>query len=335
MVFVSTSFSKSVSSEISDWKTLQQLLADKKHSSIAVSLGRYRYNHGETQKIDIFQRKWYRILLKEQFDSAVFRSKKVKYNKSPSVKTCFPGEVSQKDKEEFLTNLSFVRLIAGLRPINDLDPNLNNNCQKAAWCLTVNDAILHEIPKNFKCYSDAANKAVGMSNLSYGYGAGKALFGMLRDEETKNYSAGHRRWLLNPSLTFPGYGLTNKVAVIQVIGEVSNFREKYKDLSEYESRPITWPVEGVHPYWLRTNRFSFSIANSDFSKSRISVAINGRTVNVTKKRRAINYANETVVFDLPSKPNNNDVIKVKISNVKLLNGDVKSYRYTVRIEDNF
>ena len=56
---------------------------------------------------------------------------------------------------------------------------------------------------------------------------------------------------------------------------------------------------------------------------------------MTKKRRAINYANETVVFDLPSKPNNNDVIKVKISNVKLLNGDVKSYRYTVRIEDNF
>lgn len=331
--FACLSFNSDISNESNDWNTLQKLLKEKNNSSLAVSIARYRYNYGQNSKLSNLQIKWYKELKRSVFDSSYLIQKSVKYNKKPNSKSCYEGEINKKHKSVFLSNLNFVRLISGLRPVNDLDPKLSNNCQKAAWCLTLNDNITHYIPKKYKCYSIGAALAASKSNLSYGYGPGKALFGMLRDEEKSNFSVGHRRWLLNPSLTFPGYGLTNKVTVVQVIGQEANFRNVYKDLNEYKKRPITWPVAGIHPTFLSTNRFSFSIAKANFKTARIRIIKNGATIKATKLKNSENYGNATLVFDIAMKPATGDSYKIYIYDVLLSSGIKKNFSYSVKFKN--
>lgn len=327
------SFDNGQQSELKHLQKLEQLYQLKNHEEISIELARFKHQYGCPPKLKAFQLKWYKELMQNVFDSSYFETKQVAYLKDPNRRSCYEGQLSSRDKQEFLRNLNFVRMLAGLGNVQGLDSKSSINCQKAAWCLTVNNTITHSIPRSFKCYSSGAVLAAKKSNLSIGYQPGHALFGMLRDEEKSNYSVGHRRWLLNPSLQRPGYGLTDKVAVVQVIGKEVNATLDQQSIDEYETRPITWPVSGIHPTFLATTRFSFSLASASFKNCSIEVYKNGKRVKASKLKLAPYFANATVVFDLTERPRSNDLYRIYLKNVVKKDGAKKNYTYEVKFRD--
>ncbi len=312
---------------------IRNLIKGKEHQGIALSISRYIDKYGTDGEVKQFQIQWYRQLKKDHFDSSILTTRMVKYKEAPVKGRCSAGELDTMEFYSFKQNLNFVRLIAGLSPVQDIDKESSVNCQKAAWCLTANNRITHNIPKTYKCYTPGAASAASRANLSYGYSAGRALLGLLRDEGSSNISVGHRRWLLNPSLTFPGYGLTDKVMVVQVFGQKSNFRKVYKDLAEYEERGIAWPVAGIHPKFLATKRFSFSLAKASFKNCTITVRKNGKLISIKRYPLKPNFANPTVVFEVNDFPKDGDLYQISIRNV-LAKGNVKkNFTYSTTIKD--
>ncbi len=316
-------------SAIGDQRIIENLIRKRNHISTSRSINRYVKKHGTDAQLERLQVRWYKQLKKDYLDSSLFAKRRVIWKRPPSLKRCFEGKPDSSEYTSFRDNLNFVRLIAGVPPVQDIDPGLSQNSQRAAWCLSVNNKITHSIPKSFRCYTPAAALAASKANLSIGYSAGTAILGMLRDEERSNISVGHRRWLLHPPLTFPGYGLTNKVAVIQIIGEKANFRKVYKDLSEFEKRPITWPVAGVHPMFLATKRFSISLSGASFRSARVSVTRNGRLQRIVKHRIFENYGSPTLVFDMPRMPQAGEKYLIRVSNVRRKDGTRQNFTYTV------
>lgn len=312
---------------------IKRLLLAKEHQSTAYSIARYISKYGVDGEIKRFQSQWYKQLKKDHFDSTLLTTRMVKYKRPPSKSKCYAGELDTMEYYSFKQNLNFVRLISGLPVIQDIDKESSVNCQKAAWCLTVNNRITHFIPKSYKCYTPGAASAASRANLSLGYSAGRALLGLLQDEGSSNISVGHRRWLLNPSLTFPGYGLTDKVMVVQVIGQKNNFRKVYKDLAEYEKWPVAWPVAGIHPKFLATKRFSFSLAGASFKGCTITVRKNGKPVRIKRHPLKPNFGNPTVVFDLDEFPEGGDLYQISIRNVITKSKQKKNYTYSTVIKD--
>jgi hypothetical protein len=316
---------------LSDRNIIVNLIKARAHDKVGISIGRYIYNHGVDDAVIKLQKQWYQQLKKDILDSSIFITGIVKYAKEPSVKSCFSGELDKEEYVSFLKNLNFVRGISGIPFVNDIDSALSLDCQEAAWCLMTNNTITHQIPSRYKCYTSNAARAASLSNLAYGYPAGRAILGMLRDEETENHSVGHRRWLLNPPLAFPGYGLTDEVTVIQVIGNKANFRTTYDDLEEYERRGIAWPVAGIHPLFLVTKRFSFSLAKANFKSASISVKQNGRIIPISKLPVKDNYGSSTIAFDIGKTPRSGDTYEITIRNVINAKGEKKTFSYSTSI----
>jgi len=303
------------------------------HENASSAFHEYITTYGVDTEIKALQKKWIPKMVKTYLEPSLIKQRAVKWKVKPSKSNCAAGVLDTFEYLSFESNLNLIRLLAGVPKVNDIDATFSLACQQAAWVMHVNDDIKHKIPKNWKCYSVNADLAASSSNLSYGYSAGQALLGMMRDEEENNTAAGHRRWLLNPALTFPGYGLTENTAVIWVIGQKANFREVYQDLSYYDTHPIAWPIAGVNPIMLVTSRFSVTIRKADFSSAKVAVTKNGRALSVKKYTPNGNYGNPTLVFDLPSTPKVGETYVISITNIKDANGKMVKYNYETSFMD--
>ncbi len=293
----------------------------------SIHFHQYFIDYGTDKTILDLHKTWVPKIYATFLDSSLINARSVKWKKEPNVKSCFEGTLDTTEYLGFEKSLNLVRLLAGVPKVNDIDMEYSVNCQKAAWCMAVNDKIEHKIPNSWKCHTTGAAIAASNANLSYGYNAGQAILGMMMDEESTNKEVGHRRWLLNPSLTFPGYGLTNKVTVVWVIGERVNFRKLYKDLDYYNTHPVMWPSAGYFPEIFATKRFSVSLADANFSNAQVEVQKNGKSIAITKYKPSGNYANNTLVFDLAELPKANDIITVAVSNIRSKEGKVINVNY--------
>ena len=132
---------------------IRNLIKGKEHQGIALSISRYIDKYGTDGEVKQFQIQWYRQLKKDHFDSSILTTRMVKYKEAPVKGRCSAGELDTMEFYSFKQNLNFVRLIAGLSPVQDIDKESSVNCQKAAWCLTANNRITHNIPKTYKCYT--------------------------------------------------------------------------------------------------------------------------------------------------------------------------------------
>jgi len=305
----------------------KKYVEQKNHESASIAIHEYMTMYGVDAEIKTLQKKWVPLLIKAYLEPSLIKARPVRWKVKPSKTNCTAGILDTFEYLSFESNLNLIRLLAGVPKVNDIDIEFSLACQQAAWVMHVNEDIDHKIPKNWKCYSVSADLAASSSNLSYGYSAGQALVGMMRDEEDNNSAAGHRRWLLNPALTFPGYGLTDNTTAIWVIGQKANFREVYNDLSYYDTHPITWPVAGSHPIMLVSSRFSITIRKADFSNAKVSVTKNGKSVAIKKYTPTGNYGNPTLVFDVPTIPKVGETYAISVSNIKDANGNVVRYNY--------
>lgn len=206
---------------------------------------------------------------------------------------CLPGTISQAAQDATLESVNFVRAMVGLDAVKFGD-GLSSKAQEAAVMFDANNAINHDPPHSWDCWTPPADAAAGHSDLALTTGtmdAGEAVSLYMSEPGSNNKPVGHRRWILRPEARIFGNGMTDTVSVLWVIGPTRN---------RTNPRWVTWPSRGWFPAGLEPKgRWSIS-SGSDrarFTKATVTVRKkDGPRLDVHKYKPVLGYGKPTMAF---------------------------------------
>lgn len=248
------------------------------------------------------------------------------------VPSCVPGKVSPKANKKFIAVLNYIRRQAGVSDDCFLDAELSEASQQAALMMKAANTLNHAPDSTWKCYTWKGKKAAGSSNLSLGHSGTDALLGQMEDYGAGNSSVGHRRWIINPYNRVFGHGSNDNSMSLYVFGKYfKNEPEKNKKPEWDNKQFISWPPKDYAPLTLVPKRWSFSLANADFGKAKISVTKNRKHVAIKPEPISNGYAINTCVWKMKEAIKAGETYTVTIKNVKVL-GESKPQTFTYTIE---
>lgn len=202
---------------------------------------------------------------------------------------CNAGDVPQSIKNKIFMRIAYYRRASGL--YNDISESTSKSdkAQQAALMMKANGQLEHFPPNSWKCYTSEGSDGAGNSLLAMSKNA-EAVDSYIRDQGSSNGPVGHRRWLLWPRLREIGIGNTDSSNAIWVIG---NAGMTPGDAPEF----ITWPPEGYIPANMVFSRWSFSLANADFTGTKVSMKDkNGTSIALQLEELDNQFGDRTIVW---------------------------------------
>lgn len=227
------------------------------------------------------------------------------YAEPPDPARCVAGVLSPQTKLHFLEAFNALRARHGLAPVRyneAADPAVAD----AALMMATNNALSHEPPPTWSCWTAAGARAAASSNLLGGVSSPYLTYedndGILAEWliEGDGDEIGHRRWMLDPYLEQTSLG-----RVIAILGggvRVDSTVMKVFDFSGALARPairrsvpdyVAWP-QGAYParFFSPNARLSFSISQPsdaltqvDFSEARVAISDGERSLPVRDQLR--------------------------------------------------
>lgn len=135
------------------------------------------------------------------------------YSENPSTKSPYKaGHLSDESLHNALNLLNFIRYVAGVPADVTLNPDYIDLAQAGMLVNCVNNQLSHTPTKPSGFPDELYEKGktgCGKSNIAWNYGnmAQSLLNGWMYDGDSSNIAKmGHRRWVLNPSMTQTGFG---------------------------------------------------------------------------------------------------------------------------------
>lgn len=199
---------------------------------------------------------------------------------------CKPGTLSAATLDARKREINYFRKMAGLQPV-ELDPKMNHYAQAAAYLMYKNNALSHNPPTSWKCYSADAAKGAGSSNLGYGGG----LDSYIHDYGDNNRSCGHRMWILKESSSTMGYGGTNGTDAVYVFGDTKT----HDSLPRY----VAWPPAGFCPAEIVSDRWSISVpgVSAKYANAKATVTLDGQVLPL-EYTETTSYGDDGLVFEI-------------------------------------
>jgi hypothetical protein len=145
-----------------------------------------------------------------------------------------------------------------------LAPERSGMQQECAVIMSALGGLSHSPRADAPCYTVAGASAAGSSNLSYGSGLAGSVDAYVSDRGVP--SLGHRRWILNPSMTATAFGYRPPAGCMHVFSFGANARVDF----------IAWPPAGPVPF--RAAQGAWSISFFDLrpdGEIRIEVDVDG------------------------------------------------------------
>ena len=184
----------------------------------------------------------------------------VPYASKPSYKSPYAlGKITDGAQQEALNTLNFCRYVAGLPADITAKSDYIELAQAASLVSAANDVLSH-FPNKPAGMSDAlytkGKTGAGESNLGVGYFTipNSVITGYMYDSDDFNIPmVGHRRWILNPSMLYSGFGAAGEYTAMYAFDE----SRKNRFTGDY----VAWPPENM-PYELYTpdSRYTFSVS---------------------------------------------------------------------------
>lgn len=242
--------------------------------------------------------------------------------------SCNPGSIPTATRDKILMRLDYYRKAVGLNNTIAEDTDKSAKAQEAALMMNSNNALDHFPPNSWKCYTPGGDEAAGKSLLALTRNA-EAINAYIRDQGSNNGPVGHRRWLLWPRLQEIGIGNTDRSNAIWVIGNAGSVPA---DSPEF----IAWPPKGYVPNNLVFPRWSFSLADADFTAATVSMTDeDGNSVSLSLEPLNSDFGDLTIVWVPQGISTNNTTdttYMISLENV-VLNGVPNSYMYEVTLFD--
>jgi len=257
--------------------------------------------------------------------------------------SCTPGTTLQSYQNTVAERVNWYRSAAGVPPWIAFGSSNNAEDQQAALMMSVNQAISHDPPATWTCYTSGGATAAGSSNLCYStdpsyfeYDPGCVQL-YIYDPGAGNSEVGHRRWILYPQTQTMGTGDVPGAGSDYTANALWAFDSNYGG-----PRPATrdyfvaWPPKGYVPSPLVFQRWSFSYPSADFTASTVAMSCNGASLALVQDTVANGYGENTLVWEpsacSPSPGGPDTIANVTISNV-VIDGSPQAFAYTVRIFD--
>ena len=242
--------------------------------------------------------------------------------------SCEPGTVPLATKDKITMRLAYYRKAAGLN--NEVMEGLvkSEKAQRAALMMHANGSLNHSPPNSWKCFTEDGKQAAENSLLTSTSNA-SAIDSYIRDRGVENGPVGHRRWLLWPRLQEIGIGNTSRYNALWVLG---NAGKAPIDAPEF----IAWPPQGFVPKPLVFARWSFSIAEADFTRTKISMKNkNGSSIGIEMETLTGIYGDNTIVWrpdiDIDTISEDTSFV-VRLQDVGI-NGQDENFEYQVVVFD--
>jgi hypothetical protein len=188
-----------------------------------------------------------------------------------NVAGCLAGHLAVTYVDATLDRINFARWLAGLPDTVTAFGGLRQeSAQAAALMMSAQNALSHDPPTSWACYSSIGASGAMSSNLSIGFSGVSALDAYLDESGAGNHGAGHRRWILFPPQSQVGVGFV-------AAGAGHPASQALWVLGPFGPRPATpdgvaWPAPGFIPFQVMprfSNRWSFSYPDADFSAARV------------------------------------------------------------------
>lgn len=165
------------------------------------------------------------------------------YAQAPSVSAPYsPGVLNDAFLQDGLNSINYIRAVAGLNPVS-MSQEKNQNAQVGAMLIAAGEFSHYPsqpagMPDDLYQQGYAATSS---SNIGKGhYSLSDFNLSCADDSDPSNIAIlGHRRWLLDPTLTTVGMGYAERCSLTQVI------EEGYVEWNGPDY--VTWPSEGVFP----------------------------------------------------------------------------------------
>jgi len=226
------------------------------------------------------------------------------YTEPPDPTHCVAGVLRPQTKYRFLEALNALRARHGLAPVR-YNEAADRAAGEAALIMATNNALSHDPPPNWTCWTAAGAGAAGSSNLLGGVSSPYLTYeddnAILAEWliEGDGDEIGHRRWMLDPYLDQTSLGrviavLPGGVRVDSVVMKVFDFPEEAQRHGSAPRIPdfVAWP-QGEYPqqFFSSRARLSFSISedpealtNVDFSDARVSISDDRQILPVRDQR---------------------------------------------------
>lgn len=205
--------------------------------------------------------------------------------------------------------------MAGVNPKIALNEESNRLAQEAALVMAAAGDLSHEPDSSWPCYSQAAYDGASQSNLFLGLFGVPSIDGYIEDPGEDNYPVGHRRWILDPTLSSIGTGDTrNSNALFLTSSETEE-----QVVTREENGYVMWPPRGYVPRSQIYERWSISHQSADFSRAVVTVTQNGRTKILNNPHSdSEGYGSmNSLVFNWPHPAKGSGSINVTVKNIKL------------------
>jgi len=250
---------------------------------------------------------------------------------------CDEGSISQAALDKCIKRLNYFRKICGLSYNLTLNTSWLPLNQKAALMMSANNALSHNPPTTWKCYSTEGASTAGKSNIALGLHSSNAVTAWIQDYGTGNQMAGHRRWILFSRAVQFGIGSTSNAATMYCIDDAHIGDPLPAGSPEYVAYPPKYIPQGLlYPRW------SFSVLNSksyysgvDFTSSTVKVtAPDGTSLPVSIISYKDNgYGDQTIVWEPTGYiSNSSGDLKYHVTIDKVVvNGVTKKYEYDVNV----
>lgn len=228
-------------------------------------------------------------------------NKKNKYKTKPKNKKPYKmGSVASSTLKNGINTLNFIRYVAGI-PSNVKIKNSYQNLAQAAALVNYNDksSWISHTPKKPKGMGTSlynkGYKGSSSSNLAAGYSTlYGAICGWMSDSDAGNIDrVGHRRWCLNPSMKYTGFGIDGNVYAMYAF-------DKWQNGGKIHG--VKWPAENT-PLNMFSDNDAWSISMGTF------VPKSGLKVTLIRKRDKKKW-----VFTTANKNKNGKFMTVENSN---------------------
>lgn len=232
-----------------------------------------------------------------------------------SIGSCRAGNTDDLFKGDVLYRVQWFRAMAGVNPAISLNEESNRLAQEAALVMAAAGDLSHEPDSSWPCYSQAAYDGASRSNLFLGLFGVPAIDGYIEDPGEDNYEVGHRRWILDPTLSSIGTGDTRNSNSLFLTSSETDTQVATRENIGY----VMWPPRGHVPRSQIYERWSISHQSADFSRAVVTVSHNGRTrVFDHPHSDSKGYGSmNSLVFNWPHPAKGSGPIYVTVKNIEL------------------
>lgn len=252
----------------------------------------------------------------------------VKYEEAPLLYSPYSaGKLTKGTLRSALKMINQLRYIAGISYNVKLKSSYNKMAQAVAVVNYANGGLSHYPNKPSGMGNELyepGKAGSSMSNLGYGYSSinSAIALGFMEDGDISNISTlGHRRWILNPSMSATGFGYTGNVTAMYAFDTKNVYAKEFGVLWPAQNMPVEF-FGNTHPWSIS---MGYKVDASQISVKLTRLADKKRWVFSREKAAGyfgVNneyYGQQGCIIFRPDEINGykaGDVFKVEVSGLK-------------------